>query len=98
MRTNKIKDMIRSVLPSTYRQFARKAKSGQKRGLRRGLRQELRNADFDDTKIDFHRDASVSDVVWHRRLGDKIRHFIRWCNARTEDMDTDDVAVEIVPA
>ena len=90
MRSNKTKDMIRSLLPSIYRQFARKAKSEQKRGLRRGLRQELRKEDFDDTKIDFGRDACVSDVVWHRRLGDKIRHFIRWCNARTEEMDTED--------
>jgi hypothetical protein len=90
MRSNKTKDMIRSVLPSLYRQYARKAKNGRKRQHRRGLRQELRTEDFDETKIDFNRDARVSDVVWYRRLGDKITHFMRWCEAKTEGMDTDD--------
>jgi len=90
MRSDKVKDMIRSVLPSTYRRYARAAKADRKRQLRRGVRGDLRNEDFDETKADFHRDARVSDVVWHRRLGDKINHFMRWCRARTEGMDTDD--------
>src|SRR5690242_6706855 len=90
MRSDKVKDMIRSVLPSTYRRYARAAKADRKRQLRRGVRGDLRNEDFNETKADFNRDARVSDVVWHRRLGDKINHFMRWCHARTEGMDTDD--------
>jgi|GEM_PF-2270417 len=90
MRSNKIKDMIRSVLPSTARAYARAAKSSRKRELRRTLRQDLHHEDFDETKADFTRDARVSDIVWGRRGADKLNHFMRWCRAKTKGMDTED--------
>lgn len=90
MRSNKIKDMIRSVLPSTARKYARAAKAEEKRKVRRRVRKDLHSEDFDESKVDFRRDARLSNIVFGRRLGDKVNPLMRWCRAKTEGMDTDD--------
>ena len=90
MRSDKIKDMIRSVLPSTDRKGARRAKTNRKRRVRRAVRKDLRCEDFDDSKANFMRTARISGVVRDRRGADKLNHFMRWCKARTKGMDTDD--------
>ena len=89
MRTNKTKDMIRSVLPSTARKGARHAKANRKRRVRRHVRQDLHREDF-EPKADLKLDARLSDVVWDRRGADKLNHFMRWCEAKTKGVDTDD--------
>ncbi|HEX7253696.1 MAG TPA: hypothetical protein VF376_12500 [Thermoanaerobaculia bacterium] len=90
MRSNKIKDMIRSVLPSTDRKGARKSKSGKKRSARRRVRLNLRTEDFDESKADFRRDVRLSYVVAMRRSADKVNPLMRWCRAKTEGMDTEE--------
>lgn len=90
MRSNKIKDMIRSVLPSTNRKGARRSKTAKKRYVRRGVRQDLHKEDFEESKADFNRDVQLYWVVWERRSADKLNHFMRWCKAKTKGMDTEE--------
>jgi hypothetical protein len=90
MRSNKVKDMIRSILPSKSRKGARADKALRKRGHRHGVRQDLVRPDVEESKIDVHRDAFLSDVVWDRRSADKLNHFMRWCKAKTKGMDTEE--------
>jgi hypothetical protein len=82
--------MIRSVLPSTARKGARHAKANRKRRVRREVRQDLRCEDFDESKADFSLDAQLSTVVWNRRSADKLNHFMRWCEAKTDGMSMED--------
>ena len=89
MKRDKIKTMVRSILPSTRRGVARD-KALLKRELRRGVRLELRTEDFEESPADFQRDVSMSGLVWGRRGGDKLNHFIRWCEALTKGMSTED--------
>jgi hypothetical protein len=86
MRSNKTKDMIRSILPSKNRQAARKAKAGTSREHRRTMRDALGHEDPETTKHDFHRPADQKINVGWRRDGDKLNHFMRWCDAITRDM------------
>ena len=85
MRKDKLKDMIRSILPSTSRRYARCAKAERKRHARRSVRIDLRS---ENLEVDLRRDAYLSDIVGGRRGADKLNHFMRWCEAITEGMST----------
>lgn len=86
MRKDKVRDMVRSILPSRYREAAGKAKRGVKRAVRRTVRQDLRAPET--TKRDLLRAAKID--VQGRRDGDKLNHFMRWCHALTRGMAKDD--------
>lgn len=82
---NKVKDMIRSILPSTYGGAVRD-KALLKRTVRRSVRVDVRRDDLETAPIDLGREAYVQPVVWHRRAADKLNHFMRWCEAMTKGM------------
>src|SRR5687768_11470347 len=86
----KLRDMVRSILPSRYRIGPRQDKALRKRAHRRHIRAEIRSEDPEAAAADLLRDVSVSDIVQHRRGGDKLSHFIRWCEVITRGMTTDD--------
>ena len=79
--------MIRSILPSTRRRYARWAKAEANRRTRHAVRVDLH---VENPKADLNRAAYLSSVVWQRRGGDKLHHFMRWCEAITEGMTTQD--------
>jgi hypothetical protein len=89
MNRDKIRTMVRSILPSTSRGVQRD-KALLKRELRRGVRQDLRNEDFEESAVDFRRDVSMKWIVIHRRSADKLNHFMRWCEALTEGMSREE--------
>lgn len=84
----KLRDMIRSILPSKNREAARAAKAITNRAHRRGVRIDVRHEDTDETPADLERDASHAGTVARRRGGDKLNHFMRWCEAITAGMNT----------
>ena len=86
----KLRTMARSILPSKNREAARKAKTALKRQVRRTVRHDLRNEDPETTRRDLLRDANQSYNVAWRRDGDKLNHFLRWCQAITEGMAPED--------
>jgi hypothetical protein len=86
MKRDKIKDMIRSILPSTARRRARFEKAYKNRELRRSVRTDLRRA---NPKADLHRSTHLSMMVAMRRGSDKLNHFVRWCHAITKGMDSE---------
>lgn len=86
IRPKKLKDMIRSILPSKNREAARAAKAQTNRDHRRGIRADLRTEDAEETRSNFRRRASQAVNVGWRRAGDKLNHFMRWCEAITEGM------------
>lgn len=86
----KLRDMVRGILPSRHRTGPRWAKAERKRGHRRAVRTDLRIEDFEETAADLLRDVSVTDIVNWRRGGDKLSHFFRWCHAITRGMSTED--------
>lgn len=90
MRKDKLRDMVRSILPSRHRIGPRWAKAARKRAHRRSVRMDLHHEDFDETARDLLRDVRVSDIVGWRRLGDKLSHFMRWCEALTEGMSDEE--------
>ncbi|HEY0156595.1 MAG TPA: hypothetical protein VGF28_04820 [Thermoanaerobaculia bacterium] len=81
----KLRTMIRSILPSVARRFARRAKAAENRTVRRGVRMALRN---EDEKADPRRNSRHSGTVAWRRGADKLNHFMRWCEELTEGMST----------
>ena len=83
----KLKDMVRSILPSKNREAARLAKAATNRAHRRALR---RAVSVDDPKTDLMQPASQSENVMWRRGGDKLAHFIRWCENITRGMTKDE--------
>jgi hypothetical protein len=87
---NKLRDMIRSILPSKNREAARKAKRSANRRVRRAVRGDLRRVDFETTPADLRRDADHAETVLWRRAGDKLSHFMRWCRAITRGMTTEE--------
>ena len=91
----KLKDMVRSILPSKNREAARKSKAIRKRAHRRAVRGELRSEDLETTAADLLRDANVSDLVGWRRDGDKLAHFMRWCREITRGLTTEDALAKI---
>lgn len=79
----KLRDMVRSILPSRYRTGPRRSKMQRKRAHRRGVRADVAHA---NPTADLLRDVNVSDIVQWRRDGDKLNHFMRWCRAITKGM------------
>ena len=87
MKKDKIKDMIRSILPSKARRRARFEKAMLNREVRHSVRHDLRVENLD---ADLRRQPYLGWVVWERRGADKLNHFMRWCEAITEGMSTED--------
>jgi hypothetical protein len=92
MKHDKLRDMVRSILPSRDRIGPPRAKAGRKRAHRRAIRAELRQA---DTAADLLRDVCVRDIVQLRRDGDKLNHFMRWCESITEGMSTEEALAHV---
>ena len=86
MKNDKLRDMVRSILPSRYRGSMREMKAQRKRAHRRTVRADVRHEDFEETAADLLRDVRVRDIVQWRRDGDKLNHFLRWCERRTAGM------------
>lgn len=88
---DKVRDMTRSVLPSTERRGARKAKAAVHRSARRVARLALADLedDADDPVLD-GREArrEVRAVVERRRWDDKVGPFLRWARAHTKHLAT----------
>ncbi|HEX7150011.1 MAG TPA: hypothetical protein VF618_00885 [Thermoanaerobaculia bacterium] len=78
--------MVRSILPSKNREAARAAKVTERRRVRRAVRTDLRHEDYETSPVDFLQDAFQSPNVYWRRGGDKLNHFLRWCEAITAGM------------
>jgi hypothetical protein len=81
---DKIKDMARSVLPSTARRAARAGRARIHRAERARLREELHRV---GSHIDPHDDqgdltggdrAAIAEMVWDRRAHDKVAPLLRW--------------------
>ena len=92
----KLRDMVRSILPSRHRKPARIEKAARKRAYRRTIREKVRVEDAEETSFDLTRDVYVRDLVNARR-SDKLNHFMRWCEAKTKHM-TDREALQYVRA
>lgn len=86
MKHDKLRDMVRSILPSRYRGLMRDMKAQRKRAHRRTVRIDVRHEEFEETAADLLRDVRVNDIVQWRRDGDKLNHFLRWCERRTAGM------------
>ncbi len=80
--------MIRSILPCKNRETAREAKALTNREHRRKIREALRKEDPESTNVDLQRAAYQLENVGWRRSGDKLNHFLRWCERITEGMTT----------
>ena len=93
----KLRDMIRSILPSKARVRARRAKAAQNRMVRRRVRMTLHADDAEETKADLYEEAYQSTNVWDRRGADKLNHFMRWCRSWTRGM-TERQALDAVRA
>src|SRR5262245_58895342 len=87
MKKDKIKDMIRSILPSKARRRARFTKAMLNRTARRTVRHDLHAENLD---ADLRRKPHFTWMVWERRGADKLNHFMRWCEAITAGMSDDD--------
>src|SRR5262249_48728894 len=87
MKKDKIKQMIRGILPSKARRRARFAKAMLNRKARRKVRHDLH---VENPKANLRRKPRLGWVVWERRGADKLNHFMRWCEAITEGMSTED--------
>lgn len=93
----KLLDMIRSILPSTDRNGARRSKAGKNRKVRRRVRMALHAEDAEETKADLCEVPHLSGMVRDRRGADKLNHFMRWCESWTRGM-TDRQALDAVRA
>lgn len=82
---DKLRDMVRSILPSKARKRARKAKAIENRRVRRSVRQDLRRTSGEGNP---YREANHSWTVSLRRGADKLNHFMRWCRFHTKGMGT----------
>jgi hypothetical protein len=90
IRPEKLRDMVRSILPSRHRTGPRAEKAYRKRKHRRAIRAELRLEDAEVTAVDFLRDVKVTDIVNWRRGGDKLAHFMRWCEKITAGLSKEE--------
>src|SRR5688572_11215203 len=82
--SEKLKDMVESILPSKNRMGARRRKAAINRQRRRAARQ---NVCDDLTNIDIIAEVTMTFVVDRRRGADKLAHFIRWCHKLTRGMN-----------
>ena len=63
-----------------------------RREHRRGVRLDLACEDPEETAADFLRRAYQMGNVRRRRDGDKLNHFMRWCEAITAGMTTEEAS------
>lgn len=92
---DKAYEMARSLLPSTGRRQARKARALVSRGSRRThrarvarLAREPDEAD-DCSELDGDTSLEMRYVVWRRRGADKVNPFRRWAREQTRDLPRD---------
>lgn len=105
MKKDKIRDMIRSILPSKAAKTARDEKRIVHRRNRTRVRQELRqynkkggwNHEEEEQKLetniwdsDCKQKYAIRWMKVERRQADKISHFVRWCNEKTSHISKDD--------
>src|SRR5689334_2002640 len=89
---DKVRDMARSLLPSTRRKSARDTRSQLHREARRTARLELARLErqpeaFEDLPgPDGGRDPEIGFMVKSRRWADKVNPFIRWATATTREL------------
>src|SRR5687768_6904296 len=86
----KLRDMVRSILPSVDRLGARRLTANENRRVRRDLRSDPEGADL-------QRDSNHRFTVIRRRGADKLNHYMRWCRALTKGM-TREMALDYVRA
>ncbi len=93
---DKAYEMARSLLPSTGRKAARKARAAISRSTRHAVRGRMtgleRDPDFADDCPDLDADSTrkMRRVVWGRRARDKVNPFQRWARAVTADLPRDE--------
>lgn len=92
MRINKPKEMMRSILPSKARKWAKHKKRDANRSNRRAVNVLLSEYDLDDDDGEFTNQVDIADftrsreirfAVRERRGADKINHFVRWAENKT---------------
>ena len=100
MQKDKIRDMIRSILPSTAVKGSREDRANAHRANRKKVRQTLHqynNNEWEDEdemimrlhESDFTRRRTIGMMVRDRRGADKINHFVRWCEKKTKHIPED---------
>jgi len=100
MKKDKIRDMIRSILPSTAVKGSREDRANAHRANRQKVRQTLHqynNNEWEDEdemvirlhESDFTRRRTIRMMVRDRRDADKINHFVRWCEKKTKHIPED---------
>ena len=97
MKSNKTRDMVRSVLPSSWRGASKERRAAHHRARSR-VRTALQTFDpYSDEDEDLTMQIHVADtrrrrdirtVVMDRRGADKINHFVRWASARTKGIES----------
>lgn len=95
MYKNKTRQMARSILPSTRRDFAVKKLKLIRHQNRAATRDALRHLDedwepTDDVDLCWYPTKDIRKVVQERRAADKIRHFERWAVIFTADIPEPD--------
>lgn len=92
----KVKQMCRSILPSSARRSARYDKRRIHQRERRAVSQILHEIDSYDSAEDCDADLvnpvnfgwyGMNDVIYNRRGADKVAPFERWAVARTKDIN-----------
>lgn len=100
MQKDKIRDMIRSILPSKAVKGARTDRTQTHRANRKKVRQTLHQYNQegweDEDKMvmrlhesDFVRRRNIREMVRDRREADKLNHFVRWCKEKTKHISED---------
>jgi hypothetical protein len=100
MQKDKIRDMIRSVLPSTVKD-SRTDRTYAHKSNRKKVKQTLHqytNGDWEDEdemvmrihESDFTRRRNIRAMVRDRRRAAKINHFVHWCKKKTKHISEDE--------
>jgi hypothetical protein len=92
----KLKDMVRSILPSTARAGARESLANERRRKRRKARRALGTVDdqgYTDCNLKIEPQQNYN--VWDRRARDKLNHFMRWCDFHTRGLSAVDAIAKI---
>lgn len=90
----KLREMARSILPSSRRKSSRDslalAKRRNRRTMRMALRAALNEGELEDNVDPYdYPDHEIRGLVRDRQNGDKLNHFIKWAKAHTADMGDD---------
>lgn len=91
---DKIRDMVRSILPSTARNYARRHKRQIARSNRRAERIAVEDMDYEDG-LDFDDRQRNIDLSWmksERRTHDKVKPLMRWAPKVTKGLPDKRVA------